>query len=143
LRASVRTIPRHIVLDAGPLIALFHLQDPDHDDAVRGFRALADRQAKLVVPAPVIFEVYKWLLYHAEYAVAQLGLREMRESLVVAYIDAGEFEMACQIAGSLRGWTGTLEDAVVALEALRLRMPVWTLNYRDLSAFPRLTFWNP
>lgn len=143
MRASVRTIPRHIVLDAGPLIALFHHQDPDHDDAVRGFTALAARQAELVVPAPVIFEVYKWLLYHAEHTVAQLGLREMRKSLAVTYVDAGEFDMACQFTNSLRGWTGTLEDAVVALTALRLGTPVWTLNYRDLSAFPRLTFWNP
>jgi predicted nucleic acid-binding protein len=135
--------PRLLVLDAGPLIALFHQHDPDHGTAVHGFETLATTQAELVIPAPVVFEVYKWLLYHSEYAIAQLGLREMRATLEITYMTADEFNLVCQIAESLPGWTGTLEDAIVALTALRVRSPVWTLNYRDLSAFPRLTFWNP
>lgn len=38
---------------------------------------------------------------------------------------------------------GTLEDASVALVALRLKAPVWTFNYRDLCAFSALEFWTP
>jgi predicted nucleic acid-binding protein len=143
LRASAKVTPGRIVLDAGTLIALFHSQDPDHGNATRGFAALADRHAELVTPAPVVFEVYKWLLYHADYAVAQIGLREVRATAAITCVEAEEFDLASEITNSLQGWTGTLEDAVVALTALRLRAPVWTLNYRDLSAFPRLIFWNP
>jgi hypothetical protein len=40
-------------------------------------------------------------------------------------------------------WRGTLEDALVAVTGLRLRAPVWTLNYRDLAAFGSLEFWTP
>jgi hypothetical protein len=40
-------------------------------------------------------------------------------------------------------WMGTLEDALVAGLALRLRLPARTLNDRDLSAFPRLELWAP
>jgi predicted nucleic acid-binding protein len=47
------------------------------------------------------------------------------------------------LAGAIRDWAGTLEDAVVAVTALRLRVPVWTLNVRDLGARPELRFWNP
>ncbi|WP_223201919.1 hypothetical protein, partial [Streptococcus pneumoniae] len=31
-----RLTPHTLVLDAGPLIALFHAADPDHESAVRG-----------------------------------------------------------------------------------------------------------
>lgn len=143
LPASVEAFPRRLVLDAGPLIALLHDRDPDHDDAVRGLSMLADRSAQLVTPLPVIFEVYKWLLYEGGYGLAQQGLREMRPALVITYPDAGELDSVISITQAMRRWWGTLEDAVVALTALRLRIPVWTLNYRDLSAFPRLLFWRP
>lgn len=143
MRANVRTTPHLLVLDAGPLIALFHQQDPDHGAAVRGFEVLAADGAELVAPAPVVFEAYKWLLYHSGRSTAQLGLREMRMTLEVTTMTTDEFDLACRITGALQNWMGTLEDAVVALTGLRLRSSVWTLNYRDLSAFPRLTFWNP
>ncbi len=144
MRASGKAAPpRRIVLDAGPLIALFHGQDPDHDDAERGFTAVADHHGELISPAPVVFEVYKWLLYHTDHGVAQIGLREMRAALAITYVNAEEFDLACEVTRSLQDWTGTLEDAVVATTALRLHAPVWTFNYRDLSAFPRLVFWNP
>lgn len=143
MSANARTAPPRLVLDAGPLIALFHDQDPDHDDAVRGSAAVAARRGQLLTPLPVVFEVYKWLLYHGGYHVAQQGLREMRAALSTIDIGIGDLHTIGALTDAVRGWRGTLEDAAVALTALRLRAPVWTLNYRDLSAFPRLTFWNP
>ncbi len=41
------------------------------------------------------------------------------------------------------GWKGSREDVLVAAVAIRLRLPAWTLNYRDLGAFPRLELWAP
>lgn len=137
------TTPRRVVLDADPLIALLHLGDRDHDHAVAGFRELADAQASLITPLPVVFEVYKWLLYESGPGTAQQGLRQMRRSLDVTYPIHEEFAAAVTLTGARRNWAGTLEDAVVAVTALRLRIPVWTLNYRDLGAFPALRFWNP
>jgi predicted nucleic acid-binding protein len=67
----------------------------------------------------------------------------MRRSIEIAYPAREEFVAAATLAGALRNWAGTLEDAVVAVTALRLRLPVWTLNFRDLSALPELGFWNP
>lgn len=141
--ANVESIPRRLVLDAGPLIALMHGKDPDHQEAVRGLSTLADHRVQLVTPLPVIFEVYKWLLYEAGYGLAQQGLREMRRALAITYPEAAELDAIVSITRVLQKWGGTLEDATVALTALRLRIPVWTLNYRDFSAFPRLFFWRP
>ncbi|MGQ0570988.1 MAG: type II toxin-antitoxin system VapC family toxin, partial [Armatimonadota bacterium] len=130
-------------LDAGPMIALLHRKDRDHTRAVAGFQQLADGGAVLIAPLPIVFEVYKWLLYEAGPMAAQSGLRQMRASLEVLFPRQEEFEAAVALSGGLSNWAGTLEDAVVALAALSLRIPVWTLNYRDLGAFPRLRFWNP
>ncbi len=139
---SVR-IPRRVVIDAGPIIALLHKRDRDHNAAVSGFKQLVDGRASLLVPLPVVFEVYKWLLYEAGPAAAREGLRRMRESLEIAFAGREEFEAASTLCGGIRNWAGTLEDAVVALTGLRMRTPVWTLNYRDLGAFPNLQFWTP
>jgi hypothetical protein len=40
-------------------------------------------------------------------------------------------------------WAGSLEDVLVALTELKLDVPVWMLNYRDLAAFRNLGFWIP
>ncbi len=137
------TTPRRLVLDAGPLIALLHRNDHDHDHALAGFRELTDGNASLVTPLPILFEVYKWLLYEAGPGAAQQGLHQMRRSLDITYPIQEEFAAAATLTGARRNWTGTLEDAIVAVTALRSRIPVWTLNYRDLRVFPELQFWNP
>ncbi len=137
------SVPRRIVLDAGPIIALLHKKDRDHESARAGFQQLADAGSGLTTPLPVVFEVYKWLLYEAGPASAQEGLRRMRESLEVAFPGPEDFDAAATLTGSIPNWAGTLEDAVVVLTALRMRVPVWTLNYRDLGAFPTLRFWTP
>lgn len=135
--------PVRLVLDAGPLIALLHKGDRDHAVTTAGFHRLAAAKTMVITPLPIVFEVYKWLLFRAGAPSAQEGLRRMRDSLDVLYLGAEDFDAAAALSGSIPNWTGTLEDATVVLTSLRLRLPVWTLNYRDLSAFPRLHFWSP
>lgn len=136
-------IPPRLVLDAGPFIALFHRSDPDHEGAVRGFHRLAEGGTRLFVPMPVLFEVFKWLLFEAGPQAAQKGLAKMMEGAVVVPFTLEDLEEARLLLAQFPGWEGTLEDASVALLALRLKAPVWTLNYRDLGAFPALRFWTP
>ena len=68
---------------------------------------------------------------------------KMMEGAVVVPFTLEDLEGARLLLARLPGWEGTLEDASVALLALRLKAPVWTLNYRDLGAFPALRFWTP
>jgi predicted nucleic acid-binding protein len=134
--------PVRVVLDAGPLIALLHGADPDHAGAVAGFRRLAAFHTRLVTPLPVVFEVYKWLLFEGGAGPARVGLQRMRQSLDIAYPEEADLGAAAQLVAAMPAWRGTLEDAFVALTGLRLAAPVWTLNYRDLAAFQRLQFWT-
>lgn len=131
------------MVDAGPLIALLHGRDPDHSAAVGGFRRLARQRARLIAPAPIVFEVYKWLVYEANPDSARLGLERMRRALQIVYPGPDDLDEVAMVIGRMPNWQGTLEDALVALTALRLGVPAWTLNFRDLSAFRNLQFWSP
>jgi predicted nucleic acid-binding protein len=131
------------VLDAGPLIALLHGKDPDHTGAVVGFERLARARSRLVTPLPVVFEVYKWLVYEAGPAPARRGLARMRQGLEIIYPAAVALEEVVAVVEAMPNWAGTPEDALVALTGLRMGAPVWTLNFRDLSAFRNLQLWAP
>jgi len=133
--------PPKLLLDAGPLIALFHAADPYHAEALRGFRTLVGGKSRLIIPLPVLFEVYKWLLFEGDPAVARKALARMLEALEVEPLQVDDLEAIRLLLAARPEWKGTLEDASVALLALRLRAPVWTLNYRDLGVFRELSFW--
>lgn len=136
--------PSGVVLDAGPVIALTYEADRDHAAARAGFDTLLAGRSRLIIPLPVMFEVYKWLLYEAGAAAAQAALAHMRRALEIVFPTQRDFDDTAALIGALgAGWRGTLEDALVASVAIRLRLPAWTLNYRDLGAFPRLELWAP
>jgi predicted nucleic acid-binding protein len=137
-------LPRGIVLDAGPLIALTWPADPDHAASRAGFDTLIRRRTRLLVPLPIVFEVYKWLLHQAGTRAAHAALADMRAALEIIFPDQGVFDdVAALVLGLGVRWNGSLEDALVAALAIRLNLPAWTLNYRDLAAFPRLSLWAP
>lgn len=131
------------MVDAGPLIALLNADDRDHEMARRGFLQLAAADARLIAPLPIAFEVYKWALYHAGASTARLALARMQAGLDLLYPDAVAFADVATVVEAMPQWSGSLEDALVAVTALHLTAPAWTLNYRDLSAFGRLEFWSP
>jgi predicted nucleic acid-binding protein len=143
LSTASSEVPRRLVLDAGPLIALFYRPDSQHPAAQLGFHQLNRAGARPIVPLPIVFEVYKWLNYDASLPVAQLALARIRETLEVAYPGSIELRDVVGVLAAMPAWGGSLEDALVALTALKLDVPVWTFNYRDFAAFRNLHFWTP
>ncbi len=75
--------------------------------------------------------------------MARLSLVRIREAVEILYPAADDLDRAVEIVARMPAWQGSLEDAIVAATALDLKVPVWTLNYRDMAAFPMLTFWTP
>jgi predicted nucleic acid-binding protein len=130
-------------VDAGPLIGLIQRRDSHHRESVRGFQQVEQAGTTLVVPAPIVLEVYKWLLHHADVQTARQALPLMQARLDIVHIGSGDFMSALELLLARADWLGTIEDAIVAQSALRLGVPIWTFNYRDLQAFPSLHFWNP
>ena len=67
----------------------------------------------------------------------------MQRVLEIVYVEPDQVLVIDQILERMPRWHGTLEDATVAVIAEARAVPVWTLNYRDLRAFPNLQFWTP
>jgi predicted nucleic acid-binding protein len=136
-------IPHKLVLDAGPLISLFRSKDGQHQLCAQTFQQFAKAQTRLLTPAPIVFEVYKRLLYDDSRKIAITALRAMLDSLEIMLLGDLDFLEIEQIVNRIEGWNGSLEDATLALVATQRGAPTWTFNYRDLAAFPNLEFWTP
>ena len=63
-------VPTRLVLDAGPLIALFHKGDRDHAVIAGGFDQLSVANAMVILPLLIVFQVYKWLLFQVGASLA-------------------------------------------------------------------------
>jgi hypothetical protein len=135
--------PRSVVLDAGPIIGVLFEGDAFHQIAADGLRRLSVARTEIVVPVPIAFEVYKRLAYDVSPTVARLALSYMHDGFTLVYFGPGDLLQLQGLVESMPWWGGSLEDALVALVALDRRAPVWTFNYRDLGAFPNLSFWTP
>ncbi len=136
-------VPNRLVIDAGPLVALFDPRDSDHALAGRGFQQLNAVRARLVAPVPIVFEVHKWLLYERGPTFAREAIGRMRQTLAFVFLDEQQLMEVTRVMASMPGWEGSMEDALVAVTAMAGSVPLWTLNYRDLGAFSKLTFWTP
>ena len=67
----------------------------------------------------------------------------MLDQFNIVEVNEQELRQALDTANQRADWNGTLEDAIVANLAVKLNVPLWTMNYRDLAAFDRIEFWNP
>jgi predicted nucleic acid-binding protein len=136
-------IPTRLVLDAGPLIALFFEQDRDHEITRAGFARLIASRTRFIVPAAILLEASKRLFFLQGRHVMLRATEVMLTQFNILQIDEQDLKQALNTVQKLEGWNGTLEDTIVANVALHLKAPLWTMNYRDLAAFETIEFWNP
>lgn len=131
-----------IVIDSGPLIAVLFAKDRYHSQAIAGFKQLQAEAYRLVLPLPIVFEVYRWLLQQGGVKLAQTVLVAIEQSFELYAIAEHELVAIKEIVLRFPGWSGTLGDASVVYVAMHLEAEVWTLDYRDLGVFPNLKFWQ-
>ncbi len=132
-----------LTIDSGPLIATLYAKDRYHQQALTGFTRLQQEHQQLIVPLPIVFEVYRWLLQRQGVKVAQAILLDMDRGFEIDTINSEDYQTIQAIAQHIPGWSGTLADATVIHVAVKLQCPIWTLDYRDLGRFKMLKFWNP
>src|SRR4051794_13409632 len=117
--------PGQLALDAGPLIGLLNRRDRYREESLRGFQRLDRRRTRFLVALPILFEVFKWLLFHTDLGTARTGLSMMLERVDVTYPDADSLGEVVALVHARPRWPGSLEDAAVAQLALRRDVPVW------------------
>ena len=132
-----------LVLDAGPLIALFRRDVPEHTQTVSGFQQLVASSTTLIVPSSIVFEVFKRMLYDCGSDEARIALQNMFDIFKIEYTTPTILLELDRIMTEMPNWNGSLEDANVAFLAIKSNLKAWTFNYRDLAAFQDLEFWTP
>lgn len=135
--------PTRLVVDTGPVIGAMYAADAHHATATRGFQQLIHGRTQLLIPAPILFEVYKRLAYDVGPDMAHQGLAYMQTSFLILHLGQPEIDLLQRTTLGMPWWGGSLEDATLAMVARRIHAPVWTFNYRDLDAFKDLEFWSP
>lgn len=134
---------RRLVLDAGPLIALFSAKDDHHQACKAGFGKLPVLFGEVLTPLPILFEVYKFVVREQSASVAQNALSLIVEDTLVVPLGLEAFGNLYSMVCQMPDWKGTLEDASMVLTAQQYKASVWTLDYKDLSRFKILELWTP
>lgn len=121
-----------ILVDTGPLVALFEPQDALHGACRKRLSAL---RAPLVTTLPVLTEAFHILAPESRGA-AQLRVFIERGGLAVHYSDDGELLRAFELMEVYGDHPKDLADAsvVAAAETLGTRT-VFTLDRRDIAAY--------
>ncbi len=134
---------RRLVLDAGPLIALFSVKDDHHQKCKAGFAKLPEEFGEVLTPLPILFEVYKFVARSQSPLVAQKALAVIVDDTVVVPLGMEAFRKLISMVCQMPNWQGSLEDASVVVTAQQYSACVWTLDYRDLSWFKNIELWSP
>jgi predicted nucleic acid-binding protein len=131
-----------LLIDASPLIALFHRQDRAHPICLERFQFILDNQYHLFTSFPVLCEVHKLIQQYANPKTAQAALGTLWNALEILPLNESEIENAIALTAATDDWLGTLQDATIIILARQLNLPVWTLDYRDFSRFSDISLWN-
>lgn len=134
---------KRLLLDAGPVIALFSRKDEYHELAKEGFARLPRDFGEVLIPLPIVFEVYKFVAFNQSFAMAQKMLTTLQAETVIEILSQNDFLEIFDLATQHTDWTVTLEDASVLVVAQRTQSLVWTIDYQDLGFFKNINFWTP
>lgn len=121
-----------ILVDTGPLVALFDPKDPLHQRCKTTLRALSE---PLSTTVPVLTEVFHLL---SPDSIGSIRLREflLRGGVAVWFLDQGALERAFELIERYADHPMDLADAslVVAAEALETRK-IFTIDRNDFSTY--------
>jgi predicted nucleic acid-binding protein len=131
-----------LLIDAGPLVALFHRQDRAHPDCLKRFQLILSSQSHLITSFPVLCEVHKLIQQYSNKTIAQQALSTLQDTLEILPLQEADIESAIALTTTTDAWLGTLQDATIIVLARQMNLPVWTLDYRDFSRFSDILLWN-
>ena len=134
---------KRLVLDAGPVIALFSRKDDYHELAKEGFARLPRDFGEVILPLSIVFEAYKFVAFNESFKMAQEMLSTIEAETVIEILSQDDFLEIFSLATQYPEWTGTLEDASVLVIAQRTQSSIWTIDYQDLGFFKNVNFWTP
>lgn len=120
---------RAIIADTGPLYAAIDLNDQYHTRAQTELKQIESENLTVCVPIPVYLETYTLLRYRLGFTAAINFARDCIGS--VHFLNASEeiCSKAIEKVAQFPDQRITLVDAVTAVFAEEMSLPVWSYDY--------------
>jgi predicted nucleic acid-binding protein len=127
---------RAVLADTGPLYAAVDPEDERHARALREIHKLNEDRREIVVLNSTLLESYSLIMFRLGKEVARGWLREVAQAALVNPTPEDYQQAAGQI-WSYADQSITLFDAVSAVVATRMKLPVWTYDHHfDVMRVP-------
>lgn len=120
---------RRVLADTGPLYALADRDDQYHSRARGEARRLAREHLEVVVCYPIVLESYTLVLHRLSGPVAERWLGEVMARSGLVNPHPGDYQRAAERLQRFQDQGITLFDAVLAVLAESLDLPVWTFDH--------------
>jgi predicted nucleic acid-binding protein len=117
-----------LLADTGPLYAVSIASDQYHQRVQREMRRISEEERGIVIPYPIVMETYTLLLRRVTPQAAQVWLRQLAERASLIAPTLNDYDAAARLVRRYQDQTITLFDALLAVLAERLALPVWTFD---------------
>lgn len=125
-----------VLADAGPLYATNDRRDEHHRRALRELHQFSEERVEVLIPYPILLEVYSLLLFRLGRPAAVSWLDEVSESLFVNPVPE-DYSQGLITVRKFPDQRITLVDATVAAMASRMGVKVWTYDHHfDVMRVP-------
>ncbi|MEQ9355042.1 MAG: hypothetical protein RIG63_14605 [Coleofasciculus chthonoplastes F3-SA18-01] len=120
---------RAIIADTGPLYAVVDPDDQYHQRSQSELAKVNREKLAIIVPYPVYIETHKLILQWLGFSQAISFADNIRQTAnLINPIDT-DYEAAVKLVAKYPDQNITLCDAVTAILANQLKVPVWTYDY--------------
>ncbi len=120
---------RVVLADTGPLYAALDPDDDNHERAREDIERLNLEGFGVMVAYPTLCESYSLILYRMGVAVAHGWLEELRERATLLNPTPEDYGKASDLLLGYLDQGFSLFDAVAAVLAGRMELPVWTYDH--------------
>lgn len=117
-----------LLADTGPLYAAALPSDQYHERAQRDVQRIREDALAVIVPYPVLMETYSLLLRRTRPHTAQSWLEPFTERVGLISPTAEDYARAVTLVARYPDQRISLFDALVAVLAEQLNLPVWTFD---------------
>ncbi len=120
---------RAIVADTGPLYAAVDPDDQYHQRSQNELAQINRERISILVPYPVYLETHKLILQWLGFPQALGFAKAIKQSANLINPIERDYELAVDLASKFPDQDISLCDAVTAVLATQLKVPVWTYDY--------------
>lgn len=120
---------RAIIVDTGPLYAAVDKNDQYHQQSQQELQKINQQNLVILLPYPIYLETHKLIMQSLGIRTALKFNEEIKQKANFVNPTSEDYQEATFYIGRFSDQKITLFDAIVAVLAKQLTLPVWTYDY--------------